>query len=87
MVRKDITASQFSVRRKEIRAMPVTSVEQILTTKPGVVEGGHIRGGRAEETVYIDDLSRFLQNKCCMYLGITRASYQLLNHRQIVVRP
>ena len=55
MVRKDITASQYSVRRKEIKAMPVTSVEQILTTKPGVVEGGHIRGGRAEETVYVVD--------------------------------
>lgn len=55
MVRKDITASQFSVRRKEISIMPVTSVEQILTTKPGVVEGGHIRGGRAEEAVYVVD--------------------------------
>lgn len=55
VVRKDITASQYVVARKEIDAMPVTQIEQVMKTHAGVVEGGHIRGGRSEEVIYVID--------------------------------
>ncbi|GAB4368757.1 MAG: hypothetical protein Kow0042_10080 [Calditrichia bacterium] len=55
VVRKDITASQYVVERKEIEVLPVTTVGQILETRAGVVEGGHIRGGRSEEVIYLID--------------------------------
>jgi len=55
VIRKDITASQYLVQRREINALPVTSVAQVLETRAGVVEGGHIRGGRSEEVIYLID--------------------------------
>ncbi|GAB4342901.1 MAG: hypothetical protein Kow0037_30630 [Calditrichia bacterium] len=55
VVRKDITASQYVVARKELEVLPVTTIDQVLETHAGVAEGGHIRGGRSEEVTYLID--------------------------------
>ncbi|MFZ0392179.1 MAG: TonB-dependent receptor [Calditrichia bacterium] len=55
VITKEITASQYVVERKRIESMPVSTVDQVLETQAGVVEGGHIRGGRSEEVIYLID--------------------------------
>lgn len=73
VVSKDITASQYVVPRKRIQAMPVNTIDQVLQTHAGVVEGGHIRGGRSEEVIYLIDgipLNRNISGGLGSYLPV-----------------
>lgn len=57
-VELDRTTSTGTVTSEQIEKMPVTSVDQILETKVGVVQRDgqlHLRGGRASEVTYIVD--------------------------------
>ncbi len=58
IIKKDLTTSVAIVGRKEIEAMPVSNVQDIVAQQAGSVRRGgqiHIRGGRAGETVYMVD--------------------------------
>lgn len=56
LVRKDLTSSQANVTSEEIKALPVESIEGVLTLQAGIVQGSdgalHIRGGRSNEIAY-----------------------------------
>ena len=54
IVQMDMTSSLSSVSAKEIQALPVESVNDVLSLQAGIVNAGgiHIRGGRANEIAY-----------------------------------
>ncbi len=54
IVQKDMTSSMSSVGAREIEALPVESVNDVLTLQAGIVNAGgiHIRGGRSNEVAY-----------------------------------
>ncbi|MCK6603695.1 MAG: TonB-dependent receptor [Ignavibacteriaceae bacterium] len=56
MVVKDLTSSQTVLDNTQIEALPVESIEQILSLQAGVTKGAggelHIRGGRSTEIAY-----------------------------------
>lgn len=54
----DQTASEMSFSSKDIQSKIVENVQQLLTQQPGIVKSDnkiHIRGGRADEGMYIVD--------------------------------
>ncbi len=55
-VRKDLTSTQTNVDDKQIKALPVENISQILTLQAGITQGAggdlHIRGGRSNEISY-----------------------------------
>ncbi len=51
LVRKDLTASTAVVGDKEIDALPVTEVSEVLNLQAGYIDG-HVRGGRQGEVAY-----------------------------------
>lgn len=55
-VRKDLTSTQTNVDDKQIKALPVENITQILTLQAGITQGAggdlHIRGGRSNEISY-----------------------------------
>lgn len=51
LVRKDLTASTAVVGDKEIEALPVTEVSEVLNLQAGYIDG-HVRGGRQGEVAY-----------------------------------
>ncbi|MCL4511697.1 MAG: TonB-dependent receptor [Bacteroidetes bacterium] len=57
LVQKDVTASTVTITDQQIRALPVQNLQEVLATQSGVVQdasgGLHLRGGRANETVFI----------------------------------
>ena len=59
LIKKDLTSSELSVSKDEIKNLPVESIDDILKIKAGVVadaNGGiHIRGGRTSEVGYMID--------------------------------
>ncbi len=57
LVEKDIAATSRSLSSDDIELVPATTVGEILTTQPGVVNSGglHFRGGRSNEVVYYVD--------------------------------
>ena len=50
-IRKDLTATTAVVGDKEIEALPVTEVSEVLSLQAGYVDG-HMRGGRTGEIAY-----------------------------------
>lgn len=54
IVQMDMTSSLSSVSTREIEALPVESVSDVLSLQAGIVNAGgiHIRGGRSSEVAY-----------------------------------
>jgi len=50
-IKQDLTATTAVVNDKEIQALPVTEVSEVLNLQAGYVDG-HMRGGRAGEVAY-----------------------------------
>ena len=55
LIQPDVTSSIHFVSRKKIDQLPVTSFKEVMELQPGVASGGHIRGGRATEVLYLID--------------------------------
>jgi outer membrane receptor protein involved in Fe transport len=58
MVEVDVPSTVRSVTEEELKEMPVTNVEDVLSLQAGVIQSDdeiHIRGGRTDETLYIID--------------------------------
>ncbi len=54
LVTKDLTSTSVTVSSDDIRLMPVENVDQVINLQAGVV-GGHFRGGRSDEVLYLVD--------------------------------
>lgn len=56
LVRKDLTSSQTSIDDQQIKALPVESINQLLSLQAGITKGSsgelHIRGGRSTEIAF-----------------------------------
>ncbi len=56
MVRKDLTSSKTVIDESQIQALPIESLDQLLTLQAGITKGAggeiHIRGGRSSEVAY-----------------------------------
>jgi outer membrane receptor for ferrienterochelin and colicin len=55
LIQKDVTGTLHRVGSVAIERLPVDTFQEIVELQPGVVYGGHIRGGRASETIYVMD--------------------------------
>lgn len=55
LIQPDVTSSIHFVSKDRINQLPVNSFEEVMELQPGVVSGGHIRGGRATEVLYLID--------------------------------
>ncbi|HMA61477.1 MAG TPA: TonB-dependent receptor [bacterium] len=57
VLEKDLTATARNMNTDMIESMPTTSVDQIISSQPGVINSGgmHFRGGRSGEVVYMID--------------------------------
>ena len=58
IVQMDMTSSQHTVSKEEMLILPVDDIEGAVALSAGAVEKGgvlHLRGGRAQETVYLFD--------------------------------
>lgn len=53
-VKKDQTSSIRNISSKDIEALPIDNVSQVVKLQPGVV-GNHFRGGRSSEGTYMID--------------------------------
>ena len=54
LVQKDLTSTSVTVSSEEIKLMPVDNVDQVINLQAGVI-GGHFRGGRTDEVLYLVD--------------------------------
>lgn len=54
MIQQDVTATTHFISQQEIKQLPVQSFHEIVDIQPGV-SGGHIRGGRQSEVLYLVD--------------------------------
>ncbi len=54
LVQKDLTSTSVTVSSEDIRLMPVDNVDQVVNLQAGVI-GGHFRGGRTNEVLYLVD--------------------------------
>jgi hypothetical protein len=54
LVEPDVSASHDIIVRRELRELPVDRIQQVLELTPGV-SGGHFRGGRVGQEVYVVD--------------------------------
>jgi len=54
LVQKDLTSTSVTVSSEELKAMPVENFDQVINLQAGVV-GGHFRGGRSDEVLYLVD--------------------------------
>lgn len=54
LVQKDLTSTSVTVSSEEIKLMPVENVDQVINLQAGVI-GGHFRGGRTNEVLYLVD--------------------------------
>jgi outer membrane receptor protein involved in Fe transport len=56
LIRKDLTSSHTVIDNRQIEALPVESLDQILALQAGITRGAggelHIRGGRSTEIAY-----------------------------------
>jgi len=57
VLQKDMTATARNLNTDIINSMPATSINQVISSQPGVVNSGgmHFRGGRTGEVVYMID--------------------------------
>lgn len=53
-IKKDQTSSIRNVSSKDIKNLPVESLDQVVAMQPGIV-AGHFRGGRSDEVSYMID--------------------------------
>jgi outer membrane receptor protein involved in Fe transport len=54
LVQKDLTSTSVTVSSEDIKMMPVENVDQVINLQAGVI-GGHFRGGRTDEVLYLVD--------------------------------
>ncbi len=54
LVQKDLTSTSVTVSSDDIKMMPVENVDQVINLQAGVI-GGHFRGGRSDEVLYLVD--------------------------------
>ena len=54
-LKKDQTSSIRNVSSRDIQALPVDNISQVVALQPGVVGGNHFRGGRSDEVSYMID--------------------------------
>jgi outer membrane receptor protein involved in Fe transport len=54
LVQKDLTSTSVTVSSDDIKLMPVENVDQVINLQAGVI-GGHFRGGRSDEVLYLVD--------------------------------
>jgi len=54
LVQKDLTSTSVVVSSDELKVMPVENFDQVINLQAGVV-GGHFRGGRSDEVLYLVD--------------------------------
>ncbi|MFC1540030.1 TonB-dependent receptor domain-containing protein [Gemmatimonadota bacterium] len=55
LIQRDITGTLHRVGQAAVQNLPMYSIQDLVELQPGVTAGGHIRGGRAAETVYVLD--------------------------------
>jgi outer membrane receptor protein involved in Fe transport len=58
MVEVDVPTTVRTVSEEELKTMPVSNIEDVVSLQAGVIKSDdeiHIRGGRADETLYIID--------------------------------
>lgn len=55
LIQKDVTGTMHRVAYVTVQHLPVDTFQEIVELQPGVTSGGHIRGGRTGETLYIMD--------------------------------
>lgn len=55
LVQKDVTGTMYRIASVEIERLPIDTIQDVVELQPGVVSGGHIRGGRVSETLYLLD--------------------------------
>jgi len=55
LIQPDVTSSVHFVSQKEIDRLPVNSFKDVMELQPGVATGGHVRGGRSTEVLYMVD--------------------------------
>ncbi len=59
LIQRDLTATEASVSAREIQAIPVESMQDVLSLQAGVVKDSrgdfHVRGGRASEVAFLID--------------------------------
>ncbi|MFC1629504.1 carboxypeptidase-like regulatory domain-containing protein, partial [Gemmatimonadota bacterium] len=55
LVQQDVTGTMYRIASVQIDRLPIDSIQEIVELQPGVVSGGHIRGGRVGETLYLLD--------------------------------
>lgn len=55
LIQKDVTGTMHRVGSVAIQNLPVDTVQEMVELQPGVTAGGHVRGGRSTETLYVMD--------------------------------
>lgn len=55
LIRTDVVGSTHEVSSVEISQLPIDNFQDVVEIQPGVAAGGHIRGGRHTEVLYLVD--------------------------------
>ena len=55
LIRTDVVGSTHEVSEVEIAQLPIDNFQDVMEIQPGVAAGGHIRGGRKTEVLYLVD--------------------------------
>ncbi|HDQ00172.1 MAG TPA: TonB-dependent receptor [bacterium] len=55
LIQPDVTSSIHFISKDRINQLPVNSFAEVMELQPGVASGGHVRGGRATEVLYLVD--------------------------------
>ncbi len=55
VIQKDVAASQKNISAKEVKALPVTSIGQVVGLQPGVTSDFRIRGSSSNQTLFMVD--------------------------------
>lgn len=55
LIRTDVVGSTHEINEKEIVQLPVDNYMDIVDIQPGVADGGHVRGGRESDVLYLID--------------------------------
>ncbi len=55
LIQPDVTSSVHFVSKDKLNILPVNSFREVMELQPGVTSGGHVRGGRSTEVLYLID--------------------------------
>lgn len=55
LIQKDVTGTTHTVTGHDLKALPVTQAQDVITFKPGTTLEGNVRGGKTSEVVYLID--------------------------------